>query len=153
MNALVNSDDNYKYGGALYFKVDDCIFDADSKYTANLAEEKIKNMMKLKGVILDDEDVTDAYDSATKNRANVATYDQLSVLSKRVFSNITDLCNELVKGNISIKPYKKGVKVPCSYCPYGDICKFDMGFSNYENIVNLNKNEVFEKLEGAFNVD
>ncbi len=153
LNALVKSNSKYKYGGALYFKIDDCIFKADTKYNENLTDSKIKNMLKLKGVIVSDDNITDAYDEITKNRANTATYDQLEKLSKTVFETINLLCEDLISGDISIKPYKKGNKTPCSYCVYKDICKISMGYSEYEDIISLKKDEVFEKLEGVKNVD
>lgn len=153
LNALVKSDSKYKYGGALYFKIDDCIFKADNKYAENLTDSKIKNMLKLKGVIVSDDVIVDAYDETTKIRANTATYDQLEKLSENVFKTINLLCEDLINGDISIKPYKKGTKMPCSYCVYKDICKFSMGCSDYEDIISLKKDEVFDRLEGVNNVD
>lgn len=153
LNALVNSSENYRYGGALYFKIDDCIFMGDNKYAMSLTESKIKSSLKLKGLIPSDNEVINAYDPVTKNRANTATYEQFQKLSSQVFSTIEKLCSELADGNIEIKPYKKSKKTPCSYCPYGNICKFELGSGCYDEVKSLKKDEVFERLEEAYGVD
>ena len=155
LKALVNSNENYKYGGALYFKIDDCIFDGDNKYAKNLTDSKIKSTLKLRGLIPSDENVFDAYDENTKKRANTATYDQIENLLSKVFKTVTELCDSMVSGDIEIKPYKKSNKTPCSYCPYKNVCKFELGSACYDNITSLKKEEIFEMISegGGKDVD
>ena len=42
---------------------------------------------------------------------------------------VTDkLCEDLVGGNIDIRPKKSGEEIPCTYCEYRGICRFDLAF-------------------------
>ena len=46
-------------------------------------------------------------------------------LKKYIKSAITKIGQEIISGNIDIKPVRDGNFSPCSYCKYRSVCGFD----------------------------
>jgi len=155
LNALVASEDNYKYAGALYFRIDDPIYRADSRYDENKTESKILNELKMKGLILGEEDVISATDADTASSARKATYRNFVDLDKHLRRIITKLCKEMSDGRIDIMPYTKQKFSPCDWCGYKSVCGFDARKrgNNYEYLDKLKDEEIWELVGGEANVD
>lgn len=51
--------------------------------------------------------------------------EQFKLLRKYVRKLLKDLCSEIMKGNVSIKPYKKKGTISCKYCSFSPVCQFD----------------------------
>lgn len=63
-----------------------------------------------------------------------------------------DFANEIIEGNISLKPYKMGTKTACTYCKYKEICSFDCkNFGNGYNYLLADNKESVEKLQKKLN--
>lgn len=68
---------------------------------------------------------------------------------------IKDICREILKGKIDIRPINNSGKKPCEYCPYKSVCGFDTKFSDnkYKYIDKKQKDQVIlemkEKLKNA----
>lgn len=63
-----------------------------------------------------------------------------------------DFANEIVEGNISLKPYKMGTKTACTYCKYKGICSFDCrSFNNSYNYLFADNKENIDKLQKKLN--
>ncbi len=155
LNALVASKGNYKYGGALYFKIDDPIYKANNKYDEDKTEEKNAGELRMKGLMLDTEDVLLASDADTAKASKKATYQNFVDLDKHLRKIIKDLCKEISEGNIDIAPYKKQDFSPCQYCGYKSVCRFDVRKKDnaYENINTLGEEEIWSILGGDQYVD
>lgn len=155
LNALVASKDNYKYGGALYFRIDDPIFKAESRYDEDKTESKLLNELKIKGLILNEEKLLEATDSATASSAKKATYKNFADLDKHLRKTVSDLCREMAKGRIDINPYNKQQFSPCRYCGYKSVCRFDVNKKDnfYNYLDRLGDNEIWDMLGGDENVD
>jgi ATP-dependent helicase/DNAse subunit B len=54
----------------------------------------------------------------------------------------------LQKGNIDINPYLRSSSTPCTYCPYGSICRFTSGTGSYNELENLDKEEAWAFMKG-----
>lgn len=155
LNALVAGNSNYKYGGALYFKIDDPIFRADNRYDEDKTESKILSELKMKGLMLCEQGVPDAFDSVTASSAKKATYQNFIDLDKHLRKIIADLCKEMTDGRIDIKPYSKQNFSPCSYCGYKSVCRFDVRKkgNNYDFLDKLKDEEIWESMGGEQYVD
>ena len=129
-------------GGMLYFKVDDPIVKWSSKITEEEIELAIMKQLKMRGLLLADVKLIRGMDNsiegssliipATLNKGDVlgknssaATMEQFKLLRKYVRKLLKDLCNEITKGNVSIKPYKKKGTTSCKYCGFLPVCQFD----------------------------
>lgn len=155
LNALVESNDNYKYGGALYFKIDDPMYRAGNKFDEDKTESKILSELKMKGLMLGEQDILDATDSDTAASSKKATYENFVNLDKHLRKIIKDLCVELSGGNIDIAPYNKQNASPCQYCGFKSICRFDVRKkgNDFDHISKIKDEEIWEVLGGEQNVD
>ena len=155
LNALVDSEERNDYGGAFFFLLDDFVVDASHDISDEKISEKLRSATKLKGILLDRDDVIDAFDSATTMRnSNKASGEQFTWLNRYIKQLIKELWVSLEAGDISMEPYLKGTKTPCSYCPYKSLCRFDTARSNYRKLRSYNKTEAWEHIKGGeINVD
>jgi ATP-dependent helicase/nuclease subunit B len=51
--------------------------------------------------------------------------EQFKLLRKYVRRLLKNLCEEIMKGNVSIRPYKKKGTTSCKYCSFLSVCQFD----------------------------
>lgn len=138
-------------GGMLYFKVDDPLVRGSGLSTPEEIETAIMKKLKMRGLLLADVQLIRHMDNKiegssmiiparinkgdTLGKSSVATLEQFTVLREYVRRILKDLCSEIVKGNVPIRPYKKKKITSCRYCSYSSICQFDL--SNKENSFNL----------------
>ena len=155
--------------GILYFNLLEQMINSDKKMTDEEIEEKIKNNFKMKGLILADVRVAKmqdnnlmastqskfipAYMDKTENlspkKSSIATKEEFEKLQKYVNNTIKEISEEILNGNIKLKPYYKNKKTPCEYCSYKNICGFNSGLykTEYNFINKKQKEDIFEKLE------
>ena len=149
LDALVESDENNKYGGAFFFCLDDYLLKSDHDEEDGKIEEKMENAMKLKGIVLDKAQVIEAFDKATVNRIqNKATHDQFKIISNYLKITISQLWMSLQNGNIDINPYLRSGSSPCTYCSYTSVCRFASGTGSYNELENLDKEEAWAFMKG-----
>ena len=78
------------------------------------------------------------------------TKEQFENLQKYTDKIIKQISQEILSGNIDIKPYynTKDKKTPCEYCSYKSICRFDEGqCNNYNYVGKLNREAVLEEIK------
>ena len=156
MNALVNSDASYNYGGALYFMINDPVVNANNHISDDKVSDLLENSLKLKGMIVKDEAVLNGYDSKTASIRNKFELEKFSLIDKYLKELLSDICTDMTNGDISIKPYKKGGFSPCEYCKYSSVCRFDPTdrCSTYNYLEGISKaDEIFKRMEETVNVD
>jgi ATP-dependent helicase/nuclease subunit B len=163
LNKLVSSNDKYTYGGALYFHVTNPVVKSESRTDNEGIDELISKELMLKGIVPYDEKLLNAYDdkfaaslikgTAKKKRVDMHGFE---VIDKYLNKKIGSICSDILKGDISISPTKKNKYVPCTYCPYGSICRFDPGEEGNSYNVYSSKNEyeeIIKEMEEAIDVD
>ena len=156
--------------GILYFNLIDATVKANKRMTDEQIREELKKQFKMKGLILADINIVKMMDKTlergsskvipayidkegnlSNTKSNIATKEQFEKLQKYAKKIIKDISNDILSGNIELKPYYKvrNKTTPCEYCEYKAICQFNKGFcgNNYNYIYNLNKNEVFNIIE------
>ncbi len=155
--------------GVLYFNlIDPSIKDAKHMEEEKLQEE-IRKQFKMRGLILADvnivkmmdkklekgnSEIVQAYidkDGNLANRSNTVTREQFENLQKYTNRIIKQIGNEILSGDIRIRPYyklKQG-QTPCEYCKYKSICNFNTGIykKEYNYIGNASKENIFENLD------
>jgi len=149
-------------GGMLYFKVDDPIIKEKGKITEEKIEQAIIKQLKMRGLLLADVKLIRAMDNNIEGtssiipaaiikgdvlgkNSSVATMVQFEMLRKYVRKLLKDLCNEIMKGNVSIKPYKKKGSTSCKYCSFLSVCQFDISMKNnsFKLLYDKNNEEVW----------
>lgn len=151
LDALVGSSERNRYGGAFFFALDDYMLEAEHNVSDEKIEEKRNSAMKLKGIIIDNEDILSAFEkSATVRNTNKTSAEQFEILGKYLKKTIADAWMSLGNGNIDINPYLRGGKTPCVYCPYHSICRFDDGVNGnaYNKLVSMKNDETWKYIKG-----
>ena len=71
-------------------------------------------------------------DGQLSKASKVLELEDFDILCGYVRDETQRIGNEIIKGNIEVKPYKKGEKSACDYCKYGGICRFDVKMPNFD---------------------
>jgi ATP-dependent helicase/nuclease subunit B len=157
--------------GMLYFKIDDPVIKAKNNLDEVELEKAIMKALKMKGLLLADTKIIREMDRNIQGaslvvpanikkdgdlgaNSSVATKEQFETLRIHVKENLINTCQEMLSGDIEIKPYKKKDFTPCSYCKYGAICQFDptLRENTYKIIKDKKDKEIWELLyPGASN--
>jgi len=173
MDAMCKQED-FIPAGMLYFNLIEPTIKASKCLTEEEVEQEVRKQFKMKGLILADAKVVKMMDKTLEKgnssiipayidkEGNVSksgtskaiTREQCEALQGYIHTVIGKLAEEILGGNIAIRPYYKlkGKKTPCAYCSYKSICQFQAGFGNqYHYIRERNKEAVLEQIkrEGA----
>lgn len=158
-------------GAMLYFKIDDPIVKVDSEIDEAEIENQITKQLKMDGIIIDDikiikemdKDICGASlyipamlkkDGSFGSSSSTAKLEQFELLREYARDTLIDLCEDMLKGNVAISPYKKGKATSCNYCSYSSICGFDTSFQDnkYRYFTDKSNDEIWElmksKVEG-----
>ena len=164
-NGLKSTSEPVLPAGILYSKLDDPVIKTKGKEEDKDIELEIMKEMKMRGLILSDADIIKEMDrtidgssliiparlnkDGTLGKASaVATMKQFEILKNHVRDILYKISGEMVKGNISISPYKKNKQTSCKFCPYSSICRFEGdGFGNrYRIIKDIKDEEIWDIL-------
>lgn len=146
-------DPNMVGGGVFYFQIDEPIIDA-SQMVQSLDLEKIEaetlKCFKLDGIMLDDPEVIKSiageFNGYSKiccirdtkegikgtSEGKLLSNEEFSQLRKAVDEKITELCRNIISGEIPAKPKKTKAAKACDYCQYKSVCGFDLAFEGFE---------------------
>ncbi|MDD4504144.1 MAG: PD-(D/E)XK nuclease family protein, partial [Clostridiaceae bacterium] len=152
--------------GILYFKLDDPIVLGSRGASEEEIEKAIMKELKMKGLLLADVKLIKEMDTGIDGdsliiparvnkggdlgRSSAATAEQFDILKRHVRKLLNSLGEEMLKGNISISPYRRKRMTACAYCGYASICQFDTRLSgnNYRNLQDKKEDEVWELMRG-----
>ncbi len=79
---------------------------------------------------------------ANLERTDVADADQFRAVLDSVRATIARLGDESFDGAIDIAPYRLGTEVPCTWCPYRSVCRFDYQLNRARTLRRLSRVEV-----------
>lgn len=159
--------------GMLYFGLDNPPINTEKKLTDEEIESKIKQQFKMDGLILADVNIVRKMDTNIDNEpkgiskiipatlkkdgelaskgTSAVTKEQFEYLQKYTNKLIKQISEEILDGNIEIKPYYNVAtkRTPCEYCKYKSICRFDenTACNNYNYISNMNKQAVLDMMK------
>ena len=168
LDAVCNIDDLIP-AGALYFNLIDPSIKATKQLDDTKLQDEIRKQFKMKGLILADVDIVKKMDNTLEagnsniipayinkdgnlaNRASTITRQQFENLQKYTNKIIKQISNEILTGDIGVKPYYKlnQGKTPCEYCKYKSICNFNTGIckKEYNYIGNESKEYILERIK------
>ena len=148
--------------GILYFRIDDPIIRSKGEMVEEDIEKEIMKRLRMRGLLLCDAAVIKEMDREIQgssiiipamirvdgslgSSSSTASLEDFIRLRSHVKSAIVNLCEEMLKGNITINPYKKRDIAPCTYCSYKSICRFDVSIkeNNYRMIKDKKTDEVW----------
>jgi ATP-dependent helicase/nuclease subunit B len=155
-------------GGILYFRIDDPIIRDGNGLSEGEIEKSIMKQLRMKGLLLADVKLVRDMDRnidgdsliiparinkdnvLSRSRSSAATGEQFQLLRRYVRKLLSQTAEEMLKGNVAIRPYKKNKFISCKYCSYSSICQFDSRLedNNYRILKDVKDDEVWKLLEG-----
>ena len=155
--------------GAFYYNLIEPMVKASQNMSDEQIEEELRKQFKMRGLILADVDIirkmdknldtgssniipaTINKDETLSKKASNISKQQFEYLQKYTNKIIKQISEEILSGNINIKPYynTKNKKTPCEYCTYKSICQFENGIckKEYNYISNLEKEAIWEMMK------
>ena len=152
-------------GGMLYFTIDDPIITNGKGLTVQEIEHEIMKKLKMKGLLLADVKLIKEMDReidgssliipARINKGDVlgksstvANAEQFGLLRSYVRNLLAKTAGEMLKGDVSISPYRKNSFTSCSYCDYSPVCQFDTGFADnrYRMLKDIDEQQLWRLL-------
>jgi ATP-dependent helicase/nuclease subunit B len=87
-------------------------------------------------------------DGTFKKGSNVLTEDQFSLLHDYLHKWFRQTGEEILNGDISLSPYRKGKSTGCLYCSYKPVCHFDpyLPENQYRDLPALKQEEIWRRL-------
>ncbi len=129
------------FAGMFYFRLDDPV--ASGAPDEETDGEKALKAFKMSGLVCDNADIIRAMDknasgwsavipvymksdgSVSATQSKLADPERYEKLKRYVKNAVTKIGQEIVSGNIDIRPVRNGDISPCSYCKYRTVCGFD----------------------------
>ena len=166
----ISEAENYIPSGVLYMPMIENIISSKERLTDEEIENKIKKEFRMNGIILNDIKVVQMMDNRlTQGSSDIipakltkggelgksnSLIDSVSFksLQKKVKGVLKDISNEMINGNIDIKPYYYKKHTGCDYCEYKSICMFNTNIKNneYNIIKNKGKDLILEELNNNY---
>jgi ATP-dependent helicase/nuclease subunit B len=148
-------------GGMLYFRIDDPIVKGNGRTSEAEIEKAVMKQLKMKGLLLADVRLIKEMDNSIEGasliiparinkgdvlgKSSAASLEQFVMLRNHVRRLLKGLCEEIMKGNVSIRPYRKNTTTSCDYCSFSAACQFDtaMKENSYRQLYDREDEEVW----------
>lgn len=140
---LSKNGENVLPAAMFYYHINDPIINGDVDMKDEEIAEEVKKALKMKGVLYESEDIPSVF-VAKKS----ITMKEINKMCETAYNQLKNALEKIVDGNININPVKNGTSTACDYCPYSNICNFDLNFANnqYREYKNLKMEEFFENV-------
>lgn len=134
------------------------------KSVAHPSEEK-QTRFELRGLV--DLDNLDALDGTARSQggsrflkarlkkdgtpyqtSDLATRSQVEAVIRHVGQRMGQLADDLLDGRIDVFPYRLQRRMPCAFCRYPAVCRYEMDTQPPRLLESLKKEQVLAKLEG-----
>lgn len=173
LDALLTNSEEYIHkqavpGAVLYFRVEDPMISGGANMSDEDIEKEILKKLKMNGLLLKDAKIVRSMDKdisgfsliipARMNKDNtlgetpsVISMHQFDVLRKYVRDTLIRLCEDMLNGNIEIRPSKDKKRTACAYCTFSAICQFDptMKDNKYRYVNKKDDEEVWALMENC----
>lgn len=154
--------------GFLYFPVLEPQLEEKIPLSAGELERQRVKAVKVSGYLLANQRILEAMDSSFaagqsdlfglklkkdgnfKKGSNVLTEEQFSLLHNYLHQWFCQTGEDILNGNISLSPYRKGNSSGCQYCVYKPVCHFDpyLSENRYRDLPALKPEEIWKSLKG-----
>ena len=125
------SNEAYKPGGAFYFHIDEGCANVPDKIDEN--HKEIISQYKMDGFALEDIELLTAIDEDDKkpkvykkSSNRVFPEDEFVENLNEIKNKVIKMGEDILRGDLSIKPKNIKNMDSCTFCPYRGICKFDL---------------------------
>ena len=80
--------------------------------------------------------------------SKVLSEEEFRVISEYAKKQVREVGEEILDGNIQLRPYALSGRTGCDYCPYHSVCGFDerMDGHEYRSLEKLGNDKALEKM-------
>ena len=134
--------------GIFYYHINDPLADKQEGMTAEEIEKQILRQLRMNGLVNSQLDIINHLDREIRKESDVIPVaikdgyvqeSRSSVASTRRFEDLRRFVNrklkeagqDILKGNVELKPSKQADRTACDYCPYHAVCGFDTKTAGY----------------------
>lgn len=151
--------------GLFYYHVQDPMVEKKEAMTPEEIEDKIKAQLRMDGLVNSDLQVIGRLDKEIEGasdvipvvlksgmiseaRSSVASGKRFGFLKDYVRSRCQKTGQEILNGDIGMRPMKRGERTGCDYCPYHAVCGFDRKTAGhvYRRLRNMKPEEIWEEI-------
>lgn len=152
-------------GGVLYLHAYRPYVECRKIEQDDVVQKEREKTYKMSGLVLEEEAVIDAMEHSEDGKrifvpvklgkagleGNTATIEEFQRLRRYLERCIIRMARQLQQGDISIDPFRKGMRTPCDYCDYRPACGFDRSTGNnrYRKLGKMDAEEFWQKIEEA----
>lgn len=161
-----------KVGGVFYFRIMDPVIKVSDLKGSEPADYLYKQFC-MTGLACDEADVLEALDEVFENEetkksdivnvdlkktgtagGNAVSMEKYQKIMTFVNNKAAELGQEIADGKVNISPILNGGKMPCDYCEYRSVCRFEGGFgSNTRKLTKMSASEVWNTVLSDKNDD
>lgn len=153
----------------VYYQFQNPYVDMEQGESADV-EEKIREKMKITGLVSEEETVLLAMDREFEMESDImpvkrkkdgsfyknsitATREQLHLLMDYVDDKVREVGERVYGGEITINPYEKKDGDACEYCAFGGVCHYDGKIEGYQKrrLDEMEPDKAWEKIAEAVN--
>jgi ATP-dependent helicase/nuclease subunit B len=77
--------------------------------------------------------------------SDAAEPEPFAALLSLVRVRIGQLADQIVEGDVRVRPYRIGTNTPCPACPYRSVCRFEPVLDGYHALMTMSRDEVIER--------
>ncbi|WP_138309766.1 MULTISPECIES: PD-(D/E)XK nuclease family protein [unclassified Clostridium] len=152
--------------GIFYYHIGDPIADKQEGMDEKDIKKQILKQLRMNGLVNSELDIIHHLDREIEKESDVIPVaikdgyvqeSRSSVASTRRFQDLRRFVNrklreagqDILRGNVDLKPYKQGSRTACDYCPYHAVCGFDTKTAGYgyRKLRGLKPEEIWAELE------
>lgn len=142
-------------GGVLYYNIKDPIVERSPDMQDLDVTQAILEQLQMNGIVTrsslepqEQEKIKEKKADRKIGKIAVVQDEQFTAMQNHVHETIRTLGLEIMQGQISVNPYKKGQITACTWCRYQSICGFDQKMRGYayRNLASMSKEQVWERM-------
>ena len=78
--------------------------------------------------------------------SEAAGIEDFTHLLEYVRKTVGVICDRILDGEIGVRPYRTGTVMPCSYCDYRPVCRFQFSDMTFRKLDSPKKSDVWERM-------
>lgn len=91
-------------------------------------------------------------DGCPHSACDLAETQQISAVVSHVQRRMGELADAIMDGQIDIRPYRLNRRMPCTFCVYKPVCRYDLEMVECRHLESMRRGDVLERLAEEYKV-
>ena len=132
--------------GVLYCILKNPVMSGGGKMSREEAEKKLMDELRMKGWLLDDAKIIEKIDGTHRHirvklkkgggidgtsKNNVKAEHEFDALAAYTVKKLQEAGEKILSGDVKAYPFQAKNQTACTFCPYGDVCGFDVKLERF----------------------